>query len=215
MKGDLISGVIARESASEIYTKSRPPRRRLDREPVPLLHQPAQRTGLPPRRRAFGIALMLRHADWPRRAEIPRGPAPGERLEHVDAGSYLKRAAFGTPARLGLAAAFVGLGLLERPRCGVAARLDGRTGAAAGVVAPGHGLGPFPRRRHLLSVCSRIFAKGRQPDGLRCPPRTSWNILDVAGQTHVAVAEKATWSLNRSPCRRPCGSTSTATPASS
>jgi len=99
MKGDWITGVIARESASEIHTKLR----LIDHNRIES-HCPCftnQHSGqVCPHVVALGIALMLRHTDPLREQKYQEDQRRARRIEAVDESAYLPRSPHGTPARL-------------------------------------------------------------------------------------------------------------------
>jgi hypothetical protein len=102
LRGDLISGVIARESASEIYTKLR--LRSPDKIESLCPCFTNQHSGqVCPHVVALGIALMLRHTDPLREQKYQEDQRRARRLEQVDESAYIQRDPRGTPARLGLA----------------------------------------------------------------------------------------------------------------
>ena len=102
LKGDLIEGVIARESAPEIYTKLRIRENGTIESLCPCFTHRNQ--GLVcPHVVALGIALMLRHADPLREQKYQEDQRRSRRLAETAATAYLQRGLFGTPARLGLA----------------------------------------------------------------------------------------------------------------
>jgi len=189
MKGDLISGVIARESASEIYTKLRLHDDGSIENLCPCFT--SQHNGqVCPHVVALGIALMLRHADPLREQKYQEDQRRAKRLEHVDAGSYLKRSAFGTPARLGL----------SLPPSWVSDFWKGRVAVSLLVLTAGQARPPesLPRGTdlalsqgddNLLSVLEDI-CEGPPTGRFEVSAADFLNILDVAGQTHVAVAGK-------------------------
>ena len=90
MKDDWISGVIARESASEINTKLRvlDPDRIESRCPCFTNQHSGQ---VCPHVVALGIALMLRHADPLREQKYQEEQRRARRLEQLDESAYLQR----------------------------------------------------------------------------------------------------------------------------
>ncbi|NLC82473.1 MAG: hypothetical protein GX748_14945, partial [Lentisphaerae bacterium] len=99
IKGDLISGVIARESSSEIYTKLRLRSNGTIESLCPCSTH--RNLGLVcPHVVALGIALMLRHSDPLREQKYNEEQRRARRLAEVDAASYIQRSARGVPARV-------------------------------------------------------------------------------------------------------------------
>jgi len=101
MQGDLISGVIARESASEIYTKLRIRPDGSIESLCPCFTNRNQ--GLVcPHVVALGITLMLRHSDPLREQAYREEQRRARRLATVDDAAYIQRSARGVPARVQL-----------------------------------------------------------------------------------------------------------------
>jgi hypothetical protein len=99
VKGDRISGVIARESASEIYTKLRLRSNGTIESLCPCSTN--RNLGLVcPHVVALGITLMLRHSDPLREQKYNEEQRRARRLAEVDAMSYIQRSARGVPARV-------------------------------------------------------------------------------------------------------------------
>ena len=99
MHGDLITGVIARESASEIYTKLRLHDNGTIDSLCPCFTNRTQ--GLVcPHVVALGITLLLRHADPLREQKYQEDQRRARRLAEIDAAAYLQRDPHGAPTRI-------------------------------------------------------------------------------------------------------------------
>ena len=189
MKDDWISGVIARESASEIYTKLR----LIDSDRIesrcPCFTN--QHSGqVCPHVVALGIALMLRHADPLREQKYQEEQRRARRLEQLDESTYLQRGPRGIPARLGL----------TLPPSWTDDFWKGRIAFSFLVLTADETLPPegvprgtrytlSPEDDNLLSVLEDI-CEGPPPGRFDVSPADFLNILDVAGHSHVAVAGK-------------------------
>ncbi len=189
MKDDWISGVIARESASEIYTKLRllEPDRIESRCPCFTNQHSGQ---VCPHVVALGIALMLRHADPLREQKYQEDQRRARRLEQVDESAYIQRGPRGTPARLGLTLA----------PAWQADFWNGRVALSLLLLAGDEILPPervprgarytlSPEDDNLLSVLEDI-CEGPPAGRLDLAPADFLNVLAVAGHTRLAVAGK-------------------------
>jgi superfamily II DNA or RNA helicase len=189
MKDDWITGVIARESASEIYTKLRV----LDPDRIES-HCPCftnQHSGqVCPHVVALGIALMLRHADPLREQKYQEDQRRARRLEAVEESDYLQRDPRGTPARLALTLAPAWAEDYWKGRISFSLLLL----TADSIVPPetvprGTRLALSKEDDNLLSVLEDI-CEGPPPGRFDVVPSDFLNILDVAGHTRLAVAGK-------------------------
>jgi len=101
LKNGLVTGIIARESATEIHTRFRLFDDGTIESLCPCFTNRNQ--GLVcPHVVALGITLMLRHADPLREQKYQEDQRRARRLTEVDASAYLQRTPRGTPARIAL-----------------------------------------------------------------------------------------------------------------
>ncbi len=187
MKGDLIEGVIARESGTELFTKLRVRENGTIDSLCPCFTNRNQ--GLVcPHVVALGIALMLRHADPLREQKYQEDQRRSRRLAETAETAYLQRGTFGTPARLGLTV----------PPSWTADFWKGRVSVSLLVLTDRATLLPeavpadaqfclSPEDDTLLSVLEDI-CEGPPPGRFEVTPADFLNILDVAGHTRLAVA---------------------------
>ncbi len=186
MKADLISGVIARESSSEIYTqlKVRP-----DGTIESLCPCSTNRNlGLVcPHVVALGITLMLRHADPLREQTYNEEQRRARRLAAVDASAYIQRSARGVPARLHL----------SLPRTWTADFWRGNVAIQLHLMAEGRSVSPEALPRHaclalspeedaLLAVLEDI-CEGPPPERCTLSASDLLNVLSVSARTIVQV----------------------------
>jgi superfamily II DNA or RNA helicase len=187
MKGDLIEGVIARESASEIFTKLRLKESGSIQSLCPCFTN--QNSGqVCPHVVALGIALMLRHADPLREQKYQEEQRRARRLEQLDETAYLQRGTRGTPARLGL----------TLPPSWPADFWKGRVTLSLFLLTADKTLPPeavprgslftlSPEDDILLTVLEDI-CEGPPAGCFDVSPADFLNILDVASHTRLAVA---------------------------
>ena len=160
IKGDLISGVIARESSSEIYTKLRLRSNGTIESLCPCSTH--RNLGLVcPHVVALGIALMLRHSDPLREQKYNEEQRRARRLAEVDATSYIQRSARGVPARRHGPPTFG----KEPWRCTFSLLL--KTACFLPRPCPNSSASRSPPKRMLSSPCWKISAKGLRPNAAR------------------------------------------------
>ncbi len=198
MKGDLIEGVIARESASEIHTRLRIRENGTIESLCPCYTNRNQ--GLVcPHVVALGIALMLRHADPLREQKYQEDQRRSRRLTEVDPATYLQRSPHGVPASLALtlppswASDFwkgsIAVSLL------VLTEGDARP---AETVPRGTRLALSPADDNLLCVLEDI-CEGPPQGRFEVTAADFLNILAVASQTRLTVAGKSTLTVETVP----------------
>jgi superfamily II DNA or RNA helicase len=188
LQDDWLTGVIARESASELYTRLRllAPDRIESRCPCFTNQHSGQ---VCPHVVALGITLMLRHADPLREQKYQEDQRRARRLEQVDEGAYLQRGG-GPPARLGLTLA----------PSWATDFWNGRVAFSLLLLAGDEILPPenvprgtrytlSPEDDNLLSVLEDICA-GPPPGRFDLAPADFLNVLAVASHTRLAVAGK-------------------------
>jgi superfamily II DNA or RNA helicase len=187
MKGDLISGVIARESASEIYTKLRLLAPDKIESLCPCFTN--QHSGqVCPHVVALGIALMLRHTDPLREQKYQEDQRRARRLEQVDEGAYLQRDPHGTPARLGLTLTSSWTDDFWRGRVVLRLLLLTDTAIISPDKAPRNTRYRLsPEDDNLLLVLEDI-CEGPPPDSIELSPSDFLNVLAVASHARLAVA---------------------------
>jgi superfamily II DNA or RNA helicase len=187
MKDGWISGVIARESATEIYTKLRvlEPDRIESRCPCFTNQHGGQ---VCPHVVALGVALMLRHADPLREQKYQEDQRRARRLAQVDEGAYLQRGPRGAPARLGLTLAPTWADDFYAGRVAVSLLiLAGDEILPPERVPRGSCLALSPGDDNLLSVLEDI-CEGPPPGRFDLAPADFLNLLAVASHTRFAVA---------------------------
>ncbi|MDD4019965.1 MAG: SNF2-related protein, partial [Kiritimatiellae bacterium] len=198
MAGDLITGVIARESASDIHTKLRLRANGTIESLCPCFTNRSQ--GLVcPHVVALGITLMLRHADPLREQKYQEDQRRARRLAEMDTATYLQRSPHGTPARLGLTVHPSWISDFWKGRVPVSLLL--LTGAGTQppeTVQRGTCFSFSPEDDNLLTVLEDI-CEGPPPDRFEVSAADFLNILDVAHHTRIGVAGKGGLTIEAIP----------------
>ena len=179
--------MIARESASEIYTRLR--LRSPDKIESLCPCFTNQHSGqVCPHVVALGIALMLRHTDPLREQKYLEDQRRARRLEQVDESAYLSRDPRGTPARLGLALPPTWAGDFWSGRVTLTLLLLTADAALAPEQSPAHARYRLsPEDDNLLSVLEDI-CEGPPRSRVELSAADFLNVLAVAGHTRPAVA---------------------------
>ena len=186
MKGDLIEGTIARESATEITTKLRLHANGTIENLCPCFTNRNQ--GLVcPHVVALGITLMLRHSDPQREQKYLEEQRHARRIAEIDAASYIQRSSRGTPARLLLTLPHTWTTDFWQGKVALAFHLlvDGKTLAPQDI--PPHALLALqPEEDTLLAVLEDICA-GPPPERFDVSPPDLLNILAIASRSFVML----------------------------
>ncbi len=198
MQGDLISGVIARESATEIYSKLKV---RPDGTIESLCPCSTNRNlGLVcPHVVALGITLMLRHADPLREQAYREEQRRARRLETIDATAYIQRSARGVPARV----------QLSLPPTWTADFWHGQVPLRLHLIVDGRAIAPEALPRHialalsaeedaLLAVLEDI-CEGPPPERSTLDAADLLNVLTVAARASVHVEGAGTLTVESVP----------------
>jgi superfamily II DNA or RNA helicase len=198
LKGDLIEGVLARESAPEIYTKLRIRENGTIDSLCPCFTNRNQ--GLVcPHVVALGIALMLRHADPLREQKYQEEQRRSRRLAETAETAYLQRSPFGTPARLGLTVPPSWTADFWKGRVTVGLLILTDDAALVPEALPaGSSFCLSAEDDTLLSVLEDI-CEGPPPGRFEVVPADFLNILDVAFHTRLVVAGKADLTVEKIP----------------
>ena len=198
MQGDLISGVIARESATEIYSKLKV---RPDGTIESLCPCSTNRNlGLVcPHVVALGITIMLRHADPLREQAYREEQRRARRLEEVDAAAYIQRSARGVPARV----------QLSLPPTWTADFWRGQVALRLQFIVDGRAIAPEALPRHialalsaeedaLLAVLEDI-CEGPPPERSTLDAADLLNVLTIAACAVVQVEGAETLTVESVP----------------
>lgn len=198
MQGDLISGVIARESSTEIYSKLKV---RPDGTIDSLCPCSTNRNlGLVcPHVVSLGITLMLRHADPLREQAYHEEQRRARRLEAVDASAYIQRGARGVPARV----------QLSLPQTWTADFWHGQVALRLQLIVEGRTVSPEALPRHvglalsteedaLLAVLEDI-CEGPPPERCMLAAADLLNVLTVAARALVQVDGSGPLTIESAP----------------
>jgi superfamily II DNA or RNA helicase len=184
LKGDLLAGIVARESATEIHTKLRLRADGSIESLCPCLTNRNQ--GLVcPHVVALGIALMLRHSDPLCEQKYREDQRRARRLAEVDSSAYIQRGPRGTPARL----------RLTLPRSWTDDFWQGRVPVSLHLLLGGHAAAPdalrtpvalSPEDDTLLAVLEDI-CEGPPPERFELTPPDLLNVLSIASRILVHI----------------------------
>jgi hypothetical protein len=195
MRGDLITGVIARESGSEIHTKLRvKPNGDIDSLCPCFTNQHSGQVC--PHVVALGIAIMLRHADPLREQKYQEEQRRARRIESVAASAYVQRTPFGRPARLRLTLAPAWQQEFARGKVAVGLAFEsGGVLTGPDGLPRGSAVALSPEDDNLLSVLEDI-CEGPPPASFTVAPPDFLNILSVSRHAPLAVADGKGGSLS-------------------
>ncbi len=198
MTGDLITGVIARESASDIHTKLRLRENGTIESLCPCFTNRSQ--GLVCSHVvALGITLMLRHTDPLREQKYREDQRRARRLAETDAASYLQRSPRGIPARLRLTVPPSWISDFWKGRVPVSLLLLTDSGMLPPeTVQRGTSFLFSPEDDNLLAVLEDI-CEGPPPGRFGVSAPDFLNILDVAHHTPLAVAGQGSLTIEAIP----------------
>ena len=199
MKGDLLTGVIARDSASELYTKLRLRPNGTIESLCPCFTNRNQ--GLVcPHVVALGITLMLRHADPLREQKYQEDQRRARRLAEVDAAAYIQRSPFGAAARLSLTLPPSWIADFRKGRVAVGLLLltGSETLTPEAASCNGARFELSPEDDNLLTVLEDI-CEGPPPGRFEVSAADFLNILDVAAHARLAVAGKGELTVEAAP----------------
>jgi superfamily II DNA or RNA helicase len=189
MRGDLIEGVIARESAPEIYTKLRLRENGSIESLCPCFTNRNQ--GLVcPHVVALGVALMLRHADPLREQKYQEEQRRARRLEETAESAYLQRGPRGTPARLGLAVPPSWTADFWKGRVALSLLILTEEAALPPEAVPAGARLTLSAEDDTLLCVLEDICEGPPPGRFDVTPSDFLNILDVAAHTRLVVAGK-------------------------
>lgn len=192
MQGDTLTGVIARESASEIYTKLRLLGDGNRIESLCPCFTNRNQGLVCPHVVALGITLMLRHADPLREQKYLEDQRRARRLAELGTAAYLPRTPRGIPARLALTLAPTWQADFWKDRVGITLLiLSGPDIFSPDSLPKGTGLALPPEDDNLLTVLEDI-CEGPPPARFEVSAPDFLNILGVATKTRIAVAGKDT-----------------------
>jgi len=186
-KDNWLSGVIARESVSEIYTKLRilAPDRIESRCPCFTSQHGGQ---VCPHVVALGITLMMRHTDPLREQKYIEDQRRARRLAQKDESAYLQRGPHGIPTRLGLTLAPSWSADFWSDRVALSILLlAGDDILPPEQAARGARYTLSPEDENLLAVLEDI-CEGPPPSRIHLTSADFLNVLAVAGHTRIAVA---------------------------
>ena len=189
LKDNLVTGVIARESASEIHTKFRLRENGTIESLCPCFTNRSQ--GLVcPHVVALGITLMLRHADPLREQKYQEDQRRSRRLAEVDAADFLQRNPRGAPVRLALEVPTSWVSDFWKGKLVISLRLFNESESLPPESVPRGTLLAFsPGDENLLSVLEDICG-GPPPGSFGVSSADFLNILAVATHARLAVAGK-------------------------
>lgn len=200
MEGDLISGQIAREGATEIRTRLRIRENGMVESLCPC---PSNvRDGVVcPHVVALGITLMLRHSDPLREQKYLEDQRRSRRLATIAPSAYLQRAANGTPTQLRLTLSDSWVADFRKSAVPITLHLVTANGLLAPErIAPHTLLSISAADDNLLMVLEDICEK--PPPGHFCVSASDFlNLLDVSAHSPLHLASGGTLSIERSPVK--------------
>ncbi len=198
--GDSVSGVIAREGASEIRTRFRLLANGLIESQCPC---PTHvRSGLVcPHVVALGITLMLRKTDPQREAKYREDLRRARRIAQIPPENYLQRGADGLPARIVLTLSPDWVSEFRNAEVGVRLQLDLPSGLTDPAAVPRGSKLALPAADDILLTVIEDIVGGPPPERFTVDAADFLNLLDVASQAILRTAGSETLTVEQIPMK--------------
>jgi len=196
ISGSFISGIIARESASDLHTKLRV----LDKGDVES-HCPCythRNQGMICHHIvALGITVMMRHSDPLREEKYQQEQRRHRRLAAIDQSSYIQRSPTGTPASLALSLSPAWLDEFHNGIVKLALFIIVKDKVLQPSQIPDKAVLSLSKQDDILLSVLEDICEGPPANPIDLPPVDFINLIEVAGKTRISTGSRTSLEIEK------------------